>query len=158
LIRVVSELKDKNIHLVIAGEGKLLVPLVKLTESLGVKERVHFAGFLDRKNIWSYYNDADVFMLLSVSEALGLVVWEAMHMRVPVIGTNTGGIKESIGIDGERGFIVTLDSNIYEFEEKLKRCFQLSKNDSMIENAYEYVQIQRKNSKNINNVFEESYL
>ena len=58
------------------------------------------------QTLWNYFYDADIFMLLSQSEGLGLVFWEAMYARVPVIGSMASGILETIGADGFAGFLI----------------------------------------------------
>lgn len=47
----------------------------------------------------------DVFVLPSFSETYGLVVIEAMAMKVPVIATNAGGVPELI-TNGTTGILV----------------------------------------------------
>jgi glycosyltransferase involved in cell wall biosynthesis len=50
-------------------------------------------------------SEGAIFVLPSVSEALGRVVFEAMAAGTPVIGSRTGGIPDMV-IDGETGFLV----------------------------------------------------
>lgn len=52
-----------------------------------------------------YYAMGDVFVLPSVSEALGIVIMEALACGVPVVATNVGGIPEIV-YDGVNGFLV----------------------------------------------------
>jgi colanic acid/amylovoran biosynthesis glycosyltransferase len=46
--------------------------------------------------------DADIFLLPSHAEPLGVVMMEAMAMAVPVIATRAGGVAEIVtdGVDG----------------------------------------------------------
>jgi glycosyltransferase involved in cell wall biosynthesis len=85
--------------------------------------------------------DADCFVLLSKSEALGLVFWEAMYMNVPVIGRPVGGIVETIGKDGERGFLWDAKDGTEAFKNKLERAIRKDPDvQAMTVRAREYVQ------------------
>jgi glycosyltransferase involved in cell wall biosynthesis len=110
--------------LVIVGEGVLRESLEGLARELNVSGRVILAGKKTRREIWSYYKDAGAFVLLSRSEGLGLVFWEAMHVGTPVIGRPVGGIQETIGSDGGRGFFWDTPEGPAAFKEKLTRCFE----------------------------------
>jgi glycosyltransferase involved in cell wall biosynthesis len=132
---------DLNAKLVIIGEGMLRDALEKRTQDLGIETSVVFAGRQDRASLWECYADADVFVLLSRSEALGLVFWEAMYMRVPVIGRPVGGIVETIGTDGDRGFFWNTKDGDAAFKEKLLRCLNSGPAvKEMIERARSHVE------------------
>lgn len=140
LIRAFHALGQDNQVLVIVGEGKLEGKLEALTRALNIESRVVFAGLVSRKDIWNFYRDADIFILLSKSEGLGLVFWEAMYMNVPVIGSRVGGILETIGEDGERGFLWGEHDGIEALRGKIRSC--LEKNEeirAMIAHAHDYV-------------------
>ena len=140
LIRAFAGLKRADIALVIAGEGRLRSELETLAQEKGVASRVHFAGSISREEIWNYYADADVFILLSRSEALGLVVWEAMYAGVPVIVSGAGGLAESVGADGERGFLWTPGNDLGDLSQKLDRCLDSADAQPMLERARAYVE------------------
>jgi len=53
----------------------------------------------------SYLTSADVFVLPSVDESLGLVVLEALKCGTPVVATKVGGIIDMV-INGKNGFLV----------------------------------------------------
>lgn len=55
-------------------------------------DNVHFLGF--RKNPYAYVQQADVFALLSAYEGLALVLAESLTLGVPVISTESGGVRE----------------------------------------------------------------
>ena len=96
--------------LLIIGAGPEKETLVNQTRKLGLDHRISFLGMKEIDEIPSYYHAADVFVLPSINisgrtEALGVVLLEAMASGCPVIGSNIGGIPDII-VDGETGFLV----------------------------------------------------
>lgn len=85
---------DSNIHFIILGGGPLEKDLKKLTQDLGVFERVKFLGQIERSEVPKYRKIADIFVRPSRSEGLGNAMISAMAARLPVIATQEGGIKE----------------------------------------------------------------
>jgi glycosyltransferase involved in cell wall biosynthesis len=75
-----------------------------LTERLGLRERVHWTGYLEDPN--PIYALMDVLVIPSlVSEGLPLVALEALQWGVPVIGSQVGGVPEVVH-DNVNGFLV----------------------------------------------------
>src|SRR3989344_8649426 len=122
LIDAVAMLSRKDLSLVIAGKGPLLGALVERAKARGVGERVFFSGHISRPDLWNAYKDADLFILLSRAEALGLVFLEAMYMGVPVIGSRAEGIVETIGAGEERGVLWEPPDGIEALEKRLDAC------------------------------------
>jgi glycosyltransferase involved in cell wall biosynthesis len=152
LFELFSHLPKDHVMLVL-GRGSLRQKLDGLVEKLGVKDRVIFEGWVDRDMIWDYYNDADVFVLLSNAEALGLVFWEAMYMGLPVVGSEAEGIVESVGSDGERGFIHRKNDSVESFVKKIRFCMTPSPElDAMKRKAREFVEREIANPITINDV------
>ncbi len=152
LIELFAGLGDGYV-LVIIGRGSLLSQLETQIKSLGISNRVIFAGFVGRDQIWNYFMDADLFILLSKAEALGLVFWEAMHVNVPVIGSTADGIVETIGKDGERGRIWKESAGQAGFNEMVEFCVMPSvERDNMIKRAKEFVDKQRGNKVTFNDL------
>lgn len=153
LLNIFSKL-NKDYVLIILGQGSLKDSLEKQAQELNIKDRVIFQGFVEREDIWNYYNDADVFILLSKAEALGLVFWEAMYMGVPVIGSRVGGIQETIGSEGLRGFFWEEKDGIKEMEDKISRCLSETEElKNMKKRARLYVEEKIKNNITINDIF-----
>lgn len=74
---------------VIVGDGPLRADLEALTSSLGISDRVHFAGNAGRDELSALYNSCDMLVLPSVTraEAFGMVQLEAMSCGKPVVST-----------------------------------------------------------------------
>jgi glycosyltransferase involved in cell wall biosynthesis len=78
--------------------------LCALTESLGLRGSVHWAGWVDDPN--PLYALMDVLVIPSVvSEGLPLVALEALQWGVPVIGSRVGGIPEVVN-EEVNGFLI----------------------------------------------------
>ncbi len=141
LIGALKKINDGDLILMIVGQGSLEDRLKKLVADLSLEKSVFFAGNIDRQNIWDFYRDADAFILLSDSEGLGLVFWEAMYMNVPVLGSRVGGIVETIGEDGDRGFFWEETDGIEKLRSKVKACVDKSEAvKSMVVRAHTYVE------------------
>ncbi len=65
---------------------------------------------LSFKELWKYYAMADVFLLTSKAEGLGMPVLEAMAMRIPCIGVNHTGMAEVLA--DNRGYLIEHDYTI----------------------------------------------
>lgn len=70
-----------------------------------LQARVEFVSQLTQTELARVMSEALVFVLPSISEGLGRVVFEAMATGTPVIGTSVDGIPDMI-IDGETGLLV----------------------------------------------------
>jgi glycosyltransferase involved in cell wall biosynthesis len=101
LIKAMSQLPN-NTHLLLAGEGPLKKPLTLLVQNLELKERVHFLGSVEHKDLAKYFWASDIFCRPSLSEGLGVAFLEAMAASLPVVATKVGGIPDFLQ-DGETG-------------------------------------------------------
>jgi len=151
LVRLMTSLPQ--VHLLLVGRGSLEGKIREMAHTVGVDARVHFTGHIGREEIWNYYRDADVFVLLSKAEALGIVFWEAMYMSVPVIGSDVPGIVESLGEKGERGIVLSDDASGEEFARAVAFAITPSPaRDATIKRAREYVEVRAGESTTITNV------
>jgi glycosyltransferase involved in cell wall biosynthesis len=81
-----------------------------------------------------------VFVLLSRSEALGLVAWEAMYMRCPIVTSAARGFIETLGSGGERGWVIADGTTPEEFENVIVEATNSSTDrDVIIDRAQAYV-------------------
>lgn len=139
----------EDYSLIALGRGSLLPELEKQCEELGISDRVFFPGFVHRDEIWNYYKDADIFVLISKAEALGVVFWEAMYFDIPIVGSDIEGIRETIGNDGERGRIWREESGQRGFNEII---YSINQNKDMVVRAKKYVEEKISNHLSINDI------
>lgn len=101
LLHALSYLPEFTLLLV--GTGPDEAVLKRLTEELGLRERVRFLGFIaDRAELRNLYRESGVFVSSSAWEAVALVVLEAMSCEMPVVCTQIASFEELIqdGVDG----------------------------------------------------------
>lgn len=107
LIRAVAQLVDRgvDVSLRIAGAGPAEMELRELAHSLKVDDDVTFLGSIGDAEVIRELQHADVFVLASHAEPLGVAYMEAMSCGVATIGTAAGGVAEII-TSGEDGILV----------------------------------------------------
>ena len=99
--------------LVVGGESRepdeLLTPEIARLRQVAldhdVPDRVSFVGHRRRDELRLYYAAADVFVATPNDGPFGITPVEAMACGTPVIGSEVGGILQSVS-DGETGFLV----------------------------------------------------
>lgn len=108
VIRALPHLPD--VGFLIVGDGPLRASLTALASSLGVSERVIFAGSAPLEEIPNYLHAAHAFIRLSKSEGLGTAFIEAMAAGLPVIATRVGGIPDIVTHKQTGVFVDAVDS------------------------------------------------
>ncbi len=77
--------------------------LKSLARESGLEDRIIWAGFTEE--IPQVLKSVDIFVMPSYQEAFGLVLIEAMAMRLPVVATNAGGAPEILDY-GKCGILI----------------------------------------------------
>lgn len=100
-------------HLLLVGDGPLRGRLQERAQTLGIEDRVSFAGFIEHRSIAPYYAAADLFVFTSLTETQGLVLDEALQMGVPVLAIAQGGVLDALqrGV-GTRAVAFVEDSEV----------------------------------------------
>jgi glycosyltransferase involved in cell wall biosynthesis len=100
LVEALSLLRKENVKtpIVIAGRfGWKVRMLMERIEELGIRDAVHFPGFVDDADLPALYRLATVFAYPSKYEGFGLPVLEAMASGKPVVALNRTSIPEVTG-------------------------------------------------------------
>lgn len=105
LIDATGIVHDRGIpfHLLLVGDGERSALLRTMAQRAGLDRWVHFLG--RRTDVPAILADSDIKVLSSRWEGLPGAVMEAMAARLPVIGTNVGGVPELIR-NGKTGILV----------------------------------------------------
>lgn len=119
LIRSMTAL-PVDVMLLIAGGGDDGVRLENLTKTLGVDERVIFAGKVSDADLMKYYAASDVFVTASLHEGFCVPVVEAFASGKPVVVPNRTAMPE---VAGDAGLVY--DGSLEDFISKI----QMLKND-----------------------------
>lgn len=97
--------KYKDYRLIIYGEGELRLPLLKMTEELGLEEQISLPGSIS--DVAETIYKASVFVLSSYSEGMPNTLIEAMALGIPCISTNcSGGGPAELIEENENGILV----------------------------------------------------
>lgn len=153
LIDVVSMLnKDKllnNVEFKIYGDGPMKDILLKKILDNNLEFCFKLMGYTD--NPYQYINNSDMFILSSVYEPFGLVIVEAMTLKVPVLATTNSATSELIkndynglivdnSIDGlYKGLknIITNKALITKYKDNLLNYDYNKENEKILEQLYE---------------------
>jgi glycogen synthase len=117
-MHALSQLKDLEWTWTIAGDGPQMATLKAMTAEYGIKDRVHFAGWLSSEQLKEQYSAANVFLFPSRHEGMPNAVLEAMASGLPVIATRIAGNEELV-VDGETGKLVATE-DVESLREALK--------------------------------------
>jgi phosphatidylinositol alpha-1,6-mannosyltransferase len=97
LLEAAAVLKRRkvDVHLDIVGDGRLLPMLKARAHSLGIRDCVDFTGQLSNAlAVRERLDQADLFVLPSLTEGLPRALIEAMARGLPCIGSSVGGVIE----------------------------------------------------------------
>jgi glycosyltransferase involved in cell wall biosynthesis len=118
--------------------------LIKTVNKEGFNKYVKFYGELPYEQVPEAYRLADIYVIPSLFEGTPKSLLEAMYNGLPIIGSDTNGIKNIIK-DGENGLLFKV-SNEKELTIKLKQIIEnkelkekLGKNAiTHVKNNYDY--------------------
>ena len=101
---VSSAYAEKDFRLTFVGQGHERTAIESYSRKAGIDGNVVLTGRLDREQIIQHLKQTDVFVMISESEAFGLVYLEAMALGCITIGSQGEGI-DGVIVDGENGFL-----------------------------------------------------
>lgn len=94
-----------EVRVILVGKGSLEMEIKKQIATLGLKDYVHFAGFVNDNTMAEYLNAADIYVSTSLSDGTSISLLEAMACQLPVVVSDAPANREWIE-DGINGFIV----------------------------------------------------
>ena len=105
-VEALADLPDATLEVVGPEDARYADHLRRLAARLGVADRLHLVGAVERRDLPGRYRSADVFLFPVLwNEPFGLVPLEAMACGTPVVATGTGGSAEFLA-DGENCLLV----------------------------------------------------
>ncbi len=124
LINAFSIIQKKNseLNLCILGEGEDRTKLERQIKNLDLTDKVFLLG--NKKNIYNYLKNSDIFILPSLWEDPGFVLIEAGYMNKLIISSDCPNGPKELLENGKNGFLFksnSLDNFLSEFNN-LKNC------------------------------------
>ncbi|WP_452226934.1 glycosyltransferase family 4 protein [Lacinutrix cladophorae] len=116
LIRAFGAIERKDWRLLLIGEGSKKEDYKNLVNTLKLNDSIDFIGNI--KDVSYYYNNAKIFVLPSNYEGFPNALIEAMFFGLPCIATNCPSGPSEIINDGENGFLIPINDQLY-LEKKL---------------------------------------
>ena len=102
---VENKQSDKDLRLVIAGDGPQRTELVNLASNLGIADKCKFLGKIPHNKVPEVLHSFDIYVALSESESFGVAILEASACGLPVVVSDAGGLPEVVE-NGKTGMVV----------------------------------------------------
>ena len=137
VLKALNNLKSFSWSLIIVGSGEEKNNLLEFVKTNNLGERVLFID--PTTQIEKLYSEADILLMPSIWEGLGVVVMEAMASGRLVVASKTGGLIEIIR-NNETGYFGA-SNNVLNWEEKIRYFFENKKNiQTVVKSAKVYAQ------------------
>ena len=104
----------------VIGDGKEKDNLIRLTSELGIQESVVFYGFA--KNVEELLLQCSILVLPSRWEGFGLVLLEAMKLKIPCVAFDHTAANEII-IDNVTGYLIP-NMDVFLMAEKINNLLE----------------------------------
>lgn len=120
LLRAVASLTEhSNLRVELVGDGGERERLMKLSQSLGIADRVSFLGHVTDEELPGIYERATVFVMPSIAELQSIATMEAMASGRPVIGADAMALPHLVH-DGDNGYLFP-PNDVEALADRLKR-------------------------------------
>lgn len=124
------DISPGSINVVLAGGGNQFEAISAEIDRAGLRDFIHITGFVENTQLLSWIKWADLVVIPSLNEGLGIVAIECLMSGSLVLASQTGGLKEVI-LDGNNGFTFkTADED--DFIQKLNDIYN-TKNVTLID-------------------------
>jgi len=114
LIDAFNKLKESNPNLkfIMIGDGPQREEIEKKAEEYGILKDIIMTGYVTRDKIFPLLKLAKVFIFASKTETQGLVILEAMSMKIPCVAIASMGVNDVLE-DDNGGFLSPDDIEEY---------------------------------------------
>lgn len=95
----------------VTGSGPAQASLAAQAEALGIADKVHFTGRLERARMAELFRSADILLNPSRADNLPGALLEALASAVPVVATQVGGVPHVVE-HGRTALLVPVDDDL----------------------------------------------
>lgn len=110
--------KNKNIILLIGGDGPYKKQIEQQVKKLGIEKNVRFTGMISPKNTYKYYQLGDLFVCASTSETQGITYIEALACSLPLV-CRYDECLDGVIKNGKNGYTYKTKDEYLKYVEKI---------------------------------------
>ncbi|MBL7877463.1 MAG: glycosyltransferase [Cyclobacteriaceae bacterium] len=114
-----NEFSHLNLKFIFVGGGSHHLPMEELVRSKDWQSFFEITGSVTHSEMLSYMNHADLIVIPSLSEGLGVTAIEALMLGKPVLASDAGGLPEVV-VPGKTGTLYKA-GDAYEMIKCLKK-------------------------------------
>jgi glycosyltransferase involved in cell wall biosynthesis len=97
LIRAMKEVTSTHeAHLILVGRGDDRQRLQALVERLGLRDRVHFLGYVPEEDLPALYRHCDIFAIASDVEVQSIPTLQAAATGLPIVAAEAAALPELV--------------------------------------------------------------
>lgn len=133
VLRIFDEAFSTSWTLDLLGEGPEHENLRRIADEFGLKEKVHWQGFVS--DAWKQMDQFDCLLSFSIGEGLPIVLLEAGYRMTPVFASDVGGVAEVCGAEG--AVLFSLSESDHQIAQKL---FNFLQNKERLRSCAEHLQ------------------
>ncbi|MBW2963184.1 glycosyltransferase, partial [Candidatus Woesearchaeota archaeon] len=85
---------DPNYKFIVVGSGDMEGKIIEKAAELDLADKIIFTGFLRGSELDQIYQMADLYVIPSISEPLGITPLEAMRNNTPCLISKQSGVSE----------------------------------------------------------------
>jgi glycosyltransferase involved in cell wall biosynthesis len=115
LLRAARSLRSEPVEFFMAGPVQVNIP-----DALRSDQKIRWVGPVARNKVRNYYEQADVFILPTLSDGFGLTQLEALAHRLPMIASRRCGQVVTDGVNG----LLLEEPTAAAIEAALRACLQ----------------------------------
>lgn len=137
IAKQVPLIKNSNWKYFVIGSGIEKKNILKAIDGSANKGSIFLLGAIDEIDLKAFYKFSSLLVMPNLDandgdvEGFGIVAIEAAYFGLPVLGTNTQGLKDSI-VDGKTGYLC-------EFDDLAQLVNGFMQNGTTLKSAEEYV-------------------
>jgi len=137
---------EKEIKLIIAGDGDYKDTLQKHALALGISESVLFTGMISEEELVVFLQRLDLYVHASLGETMSTAIMQAMACGLPIVASDVSGISNMI--TGEVTGVLVPPKNAGQLALEIERCFFDDKFRNLIgQNALQLARVKFSNQR-----------
>ena len=105
LVQTLNQLRTVPWQCVMIGDGPLMQDVSRAVAECGLEDRFQFTGWVDPKDVLSWFDKSDILFMPSRSEGLPVVGVQALAKGLAIVASHVGGFVDLV-VNNKNGYLV----------------------------------------------------